>query len=567
MKSFIAFGRFKVVSIYLLALITTFAAGLSFAADLPWKQARKFERSVEQKDLRELLREFTAGYGIAVVVDQQVTGNVSGKFNLTPQSMLEYLASSYGFVWFYDGNVLYISTADSVVSEIVPLPAQSADKSLRTLERLGLLDVRYPVSIDARARIARVAGPKPYVDLIRNTLRGLDAEGGAADEALVKVFRLRYAYAADQKVDASSENVVPGLVSVLSQLFPAQGQSNSSKLGQGSGGFPNRVNRVPVRGTNLTLPEMPDPMARFEAMQNASSSTATSGNALPQFRADQRLNAIIVRDSPARMGQYAEIIKNLDTKPLVIEIEARIIEVSTDEFESLGVDWRFTSGKLDIQAGRGPLPGLTFNGARNGEGPPFSGSRGAGGLLGLPIAAGAVATTVLGDAGRNLILRINALAEIGKASVTASPRILTLDNIEAIIEDAQQFYVRVASERDAGLFQVNSGTSLRVRPLVVVEENGRQLKLAIRIEDGAPTELQVDAIPIVRRTSIGTWAFIKEGQSLLIGGFTQAKNSEVQTGVPGLSAIPIIGNLFKTTEKKQLRVERLFMITPRIVEL
>jgi type III secretion protein C len=551
----------------LIAAISGLMASSSFSAELPWKQARKFERTVEQKDLRELLREFTAGYGVAIVIDQQVTGNVSGRFNLTPQSMLDYLASSYGLVWFYDGNVLYVSTADSVTSEIIPLPAQTADRSLRTLERLGLLDVRYPITVDSRARIARVAGPKQYVDLIRNTLRGIDADGASADEATVKIYRLRYAYAADQKVDASSENIVPGLASVLSQLFPAQTQNNSPKPLLGGAGSPGRMNRVPVRGTNMTLPEAPDASAAIEAVRNNPQAGGAVGNALPQFRADQRLNAVIVRDSPSRIAQYDDIIKSLDTKPLVIEIEARIIEVSTDEFESLGIDWRFTSGRVDIQAGRGPLPGLTFNGARNGEGPPFSGSNGSIGMLGVPLASGAVATTVLGDSGRNLILRINALAEQGKASVTASPRILTLDNIEAVIEDAQQFYVRVASERDAGLFQVNSGTSLRVRPLVVSEEGGKQLKLAIRIEDGAPTALLVDAIPVVRRTSIGTWAFIKEGQSLLIGGFTQAKNSEVQTGVPGLSSIPIIGNLFKSTEKKQLKVERLFMITPRIVEL
>ncbi len=547
------------------ALVLVAVTSTSMAADLPWKQARKFERSVEQKELRELLREFTGGYGISVVVDQQVTGSVSGKFNLTPQSMLEYLATTYSFVWFYDGNVLYISPADSVVSEIIPLPSQSADKSLRTLERLGLMDPRYPVSIDSRARVARVAGPKPYVDLVRNTLRGIDSEGGASDDAQVKIYRLRYAYAADQKVDASSDNIVPGLATVLTQLFPAQATSGG-RAGQGGSSLPSRMNRVPVRGTNMTLPEMPDPVAAIENLR-ANPPGAASANALPQFRADQRLNAIIVRDSPTRIAQYDEIIKSLDTKPLVIEIEARIIEVSTDEFESLGIDWRFSNGRLDIQAGRGPLPGLTLSGARNGEGPPFSGSRGAIGLLGLPISSGVVATTVLGDAGRNLILRINALAEQGKANVTASPRIMTLDNIEAVIEDAQQFYVRVASERDAGLFQVNSGTSLRVRPLVVAEESGKQLKLAIRIEDGAPTEALVDLIPIVRRTSIGTWAFVKEGQSLLIGGFTQAKNSQVTSGIPGLSSIPIIGNLFKTTEKKQLRVERLFMITPRIVEL
>ena len=533
------------------------------AADLPWKRARNFERTFDKKDLRELLREFTGGYGISVVVDPQVTGTVTGRFSLTPQSTLDYLAATYGLVWFYDGNVLYISPADSVVSDVIALPAQSTQRTLRSLEQLGLMDPRYPVIVDVGARVARVAGPRAYVDLIRNTLRAIDPNSAASDEAAVRVYRLRYAYAADQKVDAASDTVVPGLATVLSQLFPAQRQA--AKSAAASGTLP-RQKLVPVKGTNLTLPEMPDATAAIEAIQAGGAQSSSPGNSLPQFRADQRLNAIVVRDIPTRLAQYDEVIRSLDIKPMVVEIEARIIEISTDEFENIGIDWRFTSGRVDVQAGRN-LPNLTFNGARNSEGAPFIGSGASLGLLGVPIASGVVATTVLGDAGRNLLLRVNALAQLGKANIVSTPRVLTLDNIEAVIEDAQQFYVRVQSERDASLFQVNSGTSLRIRPLVVVEESGRQLKLAIRIEDGATTAQQVDSIPIVRRTSIGTWAFIREGESLLIGGFTQQQNSEVTSSVPVLSSLPVIGNLFKTTEKKQLLVERLFMLTPRIVEM
>jgi type III secretion protein C len=533
------------------------------AADLPWKQARKFERVVEQKDLRELLREFTGGYGISVVIDPQVTGTVTGRFTLTPQSTLDYLASTYGLVWFYDGNVLYISPADSVLSDVIALPAQSTQRTMRTLERLGLLDPRFPINFDEGSRVARVAGPRPYVELVRNTLRSIDSDASGADEAVVRVFRLRYAYAADQRVDASNDSTVPGLATVLGQLFPAQQRVSSKSPSSANGALTGRPKLVPVKGTTLTVPETPDVAGALEAFRPGSAASGT-GNPLPQFRADQRVNAVIVRDLPSRIGQYEEIIRSLDTRPIVVEIEARIIEVSTDEFENLGIDWRLTSGRVDINAGRGPLPSLTRDGALAGQGSPLGDTIGA---LGVSLASGVVATTVLSDAGRSLILRINALAKQGKANVTSTPRVATLDNIEAVIEDAQQFYVRVQSERDAGLFQVNSGTSLRVRPLVVAEDGSRQFKLAIRIEDGAPTAQLVDAIPVVRRTSIGTWAFINEGQSLLIGGFTQLQNSEVNTRVPVLSSIPVIGNLFKSTEKKQLLVERLFMLTPRIVEM
>lgn len=532
------------------------------AAELPWSKARNFKRLVEQKELRELLREFAGGYGISVVVDAQVTGTVSGRFDLTPQSMLDYLASTYSLVWFYDGNVLFVSPADAVVSDIVPLPQQNPERTVRTLERLGLVDKRLPITIDATARVARVAGPKAYVDLVRSALRSIDLDGAALDDAVVRVFRLKYANAADQRVDPSSDTLVPGVATVLAQLFPAQGRA--APRGVPGLALSGRQKLVPVKGTNLSLPEAPDPVAALDAVQPGSSSS--QANPLPQFRADGRLNAVIVRDVATRIGQYDDIIRSLDTRPAVIEIEARIIEVSTDEFENLGIDWRFTSGRLDIQAGRGPLPALDPSGALGGQGPPFTGP-GATGLLGSTLARGAVATTVLGNSGRELILRINALAQEGKASINSTPRVATLDNIEAVIEDSQQFYVRVASERDAGLFQVSSGTSLRVRPLVIEEDGSRQFKLAVRIEDGGPTAQFVDAIPVLRRTSIGTWAFISEGQSLLIGGFTQSQSREVQSGVPGLSSLPLLGRLFRSNEKKQVLVERLFMLTPKLLPL
>jgi type III secretion protein C len=518
------------------------------AADLPWKQAKKYMVVAERKDLRELLREFAASYGLSVVVDESVNGNVTGRFELTPQSMLEYLASTFSFVWFYDGNVLYLNPSDSMVSEIIPMPAQSAQRSLRTLDRLGLVDRRFGVNYDAGARVARVAGPKQYVELIRNALRSIDADSMAADEAVVRVVRLRYAFAADQSIDGSEGSVVPGVATVLAQLFPAI----TPARGRGGPGSSQRMQRVPVKGTNVSLPDVP---TATEVVQDAIGGVGgtRSNNALPQFRADARLNAILIRDLPHRIGQYEDVVRGLDVKPLVIEIEARILEVSSDMLESLGLDWRLRTGRIDIQSGRGPLS-PSFGG-----GPPDS----------LPQAgalSGFVASTLLVDAGRSLLARVNALAQAGKAVITARPKVLTLDNIEATIDDSRQFYVRVASERDAGLYQVTSGTLMRVRPMVVQEKEGRQVKLAIRIEDGAPTSAQVDAIPIVRRTSIGTWAFVNEGESLLVGGFATESSSNGETGVPVLSKLPILGALFRFREQQQANVERLFLLTPRIVE-
>jgi len=178
-----------------------------------------------------------------------------------------------------------------------------------------------------------------------------------------------------------------------------------------------------------------------------------------------------------------------------------------------------------------------------------------------------VLTTVLGDSGRYLIARINALAQDGKANILSSPQVLTLDNVEAVLENLSTFFVRVSGNLDVALFDVSTGTSLRVTPLIVVENGNRQVKLAVRIEDGRISNQAVDQIPVIQQSTIDTQAFIKEGQSLLIGGYQNDVRNDTKVGVPGLSSIPLLGKLFQFNEKQTTHVQRMFMLTPRIVEL
>ncbi|MGH8239877.1 MAG: type III secretion system outer membrane ring subunit SctC, partial [Steroidobacteraceae bacterium] len=289
----------------------------------------------------------------------------------------------------------------------------------------------------------------------------------------------------------------------------------------------------------------------------------------------------VVRDRPDRMAFYEAVIRALDVKPGLVEIEARILEVSSDSIDSLGIDWRLHSGEIDLQFSRGDLPNLGFDTAiapdapRSGPLPPNAVRPGFGQIPDAGIVPpvpssdlrrGAVLTTVLGDSGRFLIARINALAQDGKANVLATPRVMTLDNVEAVLENVNTFFVRVAGNLDVALFDLSAGTSLRVTPLIVTEDGKRKIKLAIRIEDGAITGQSVDQIPIVRRSSIGTQAFIAEGESLLIGGYESTAQRDSEVGIPGLSSVPVLGRLFKYREKQSTQVQRLFMLTPRVVE-
>jgi type III secretion protein C len=164
-----------------------------------------------------------------------------------------------------------------------------------------------------------------------------------------------------------------------------------------------------------------------------------------------------------------------------------------------------------------------------------------------------------------LLARVSALASNGRAKFVARPKVLTLDNTEASLQNKSEFYVKVPGFQDSSLYTISAGTDVRVTPLVIDEEGSNSVKLAINIGDDSLATETVDNIPIVRRRSVNTQAMIGEGKSLLIAGYSSESKSTADSGVPGLSAIPVIGRLFKYSEDKGGKLERFYLLTPRFV--
>lgn len=529
------------------------------AAEVAWKK-QKFSYLAQGKPVRDFLREFGASQGITVVVAKEVEGTVNGKFDLLPESLIALMSANFGFVWYFDGSILHINPASDVRTEILRLDGESIERLRQALERLNIPDSRFPITYDARQSTALVSGPLPYVALVLQTARAVSQN--QRDTSEVRIIPLRYAWAADFVLTQSGRDVtLPGVASVMSQLYGASARRAGSGAPARS---PSGVDKL--RGQGLAAK---NGGTRGESSQSRGSATdaeadspAPASSSLPQFVADGRTNSILVRDVPERFAAHEAAVRALDVKPGVVEIEVRIIEVNSDDAESLGVDWRARSGRVDLQVGRA-LPSLSWGTALTDQAP----AAGPNGPNSLPISPAGVLTTVLGDAGRYLIARVNALAQEGKANLLSSPKVMTLDNVEAVLEDLSTFYVRVQGNLDVDLFNVSAGTSMRVTPLIVNEGGERQLKLAIRIEDGSVTNDVVDGVPIVRRSTISTQSMIADGQALLIAGYAQESSSKRQAGVPGLASLPGLGWLFKNTEQRKTKVERFFLLTPRILKL
>ncbi|WP_076587892.1 EscC/YscC/HrcC family type III secretion system outer membrane ring protein [Vibrio ostreicida] len=250
------------------------------------------------------------------------------------------------------------------------------------------------------------------------------------------------------------------------------------------------------------------------------------------FSADSRQNAVIIRTNKMDMSMYASLIKQLDITPTMIEVSVTIIDVDTSDFSQLGIDW---SAAAKIGGGS-----LSFNqGALNSDN--FS--------------------TVIGNTG-NFMIRLNALEQNSKAKVLSRPSVVTLNNVQAILDKNVTFYTKVEGEKVAKLESVTTGSLLRVTPRLVSEKNHNKVMLSLNIQDGQQAKplSSKDLLPQVENSEIATQATLKTGESLLLGGFVQEKDQTVQNKIPLLGDIPLVGGLFRSTDHSKHSVMRLFLI-------
>ncbi|KGS08360.1 type III secretion system outer membrane ring subunit SctC [Burkholderia sp. ABCPW 111] len=593
----------------LLPLLCSLASLSAHAAPVRWRSA-EIQYAAQGKDVKDVLRDLAASQNVAANVAPGVSGAVSGKMKMSPQRFLDTLAASFGFVWYYDGTVLYVTPASDMKSTLVKLDHANTGDLRDLLEQMKVADARYPVTYNAQQRTALVAGPSRYVELVTSVAARLDENSARTGGTTIRVFTLKHAWAADRDVNVDGTTVtMPGVASLLNRMYhPGEGRHASqttvgkpigraapmTDLGGGRSGVPPLPPLPPYMqaaqaGDGAGMPagglggQGSDPRpggmiaaaianpgaARApDALGGASAVPAGASDAadLPVIQPDPRTNSILVRDAPEHMAQYPDLIALLDVKPRLIEIEARIIEIDEGALRQLGVDWRAHNSHVDLQTGTG----LTSQNAyASGSLNPTFGSitlpgNDSAGVPASPL--GLSLTAVLGDAGRYLLARINALESSNQARTDASPKVTTLDNVEAVMDNKKQFFVRVAGYTSADLYSISTGVSLRVLPMVVEEGGRTQIKLDVRIVDGELSQQTVDNIPVIVSNEINTQAFIEQGQALLIAGYKVDARSSTLSGVPVLSKLPLVGALFRSTDKQDSHSERLFLVTPRVIE-
>ncbi len=523
----------------------------------------------DQESLQDVLQHFASGFSLSLRLGKGVGGVVSGKFNTnTPTDFLDRLGGVYGFSWFVYAGTLYISDASEVETRSISAGPNGIGGMRQALLQLGVLDPRFGWGELPGQDAALVSGPRAYVDLVASTARALPASTARQE---IEVFRLKYASVSDRTVTYRDQSTVtPGVATVLRNLIDGKSGDGSDAalrviaqplrqappvFNQGTTGMvASQSGTVAYDGAppNLlsgaqTASGLPgaDGMGGATASGYGGQGRSRSGSTI---QADPRLNALIIQDTPERMPIYRALIAQLDVPSTLIEIEATIVDVNASAVDELGVNWQGGAGRFNYK----------FQTGVN-EATPLKA-----GLIDL-LQPGAMG---LGYSSAALNARLSALESNNKADVLSRPSVVTSDNTDAVLDMKQTFYIAQQGERVTSVTPVTVGTSLRVMPRFIEAPTGRQIELAIDIEDGNVVQKEfVNKLPLVKASTISTLAVVGDGQTLVIGGYNSNSFTDGVAKVPLLGDIPIIGSLFSSRAKNQERVERLFMIRPRIVAI
>ena len=524
-----------------LVLSLVLSLGLAWAAagaapPAPWPEA-PFSHYAENTPLDKVLGDFAAGFSLRLDLGDEVSGSVNGRFNArSPTEFIDRLGGVYGFVWYVRQGTLHVVRNSKVVSRALAVPPGGLTSLRKALTEMGVIEPRFGWGELPEQGVVLVSGPPQYVATIEQTLALLPRSPGGQQ---VAVYRLRHASVDDRRIlYRDREITTPGLATVLRNLISGQGGAPSETLAAIAAPLRGIAGETAPAAAQATTAAAPRPLNLQQARA-------------PSLQADSRLNALIVQDVPERLPIYEKLIAMLDVPTALIEIEALIIDINAQRLEELGIAWGGRSGGVAFGFGN-PATAL------------------ASGAISL-VSGGKTVTpaTVSVDTGNYLVARIRALESKGDAQIQSRPSILTVDNVGALIDLSETFYIRTSGERVATVTPVTVGTTLRVTPRVIEQGpgQGRVVQLVVDIEDGAIQDRTVDTLPTVRRSVVNTQALVNEDATLLIGGYRTDQKVSNHERVPVLGAIPVLGALFNTKTADVQQRERLFMIRPRIVTL
>lgn len=422
------------------------------------------------------------------------------------------------------------------------------DNMQAALEALRVLD--QPV-MSGRRSVALSPAFWSAEDLARRLIEVLNAEGysvaplGQAPGVRYPVILLPVAGTNQVYVFAASDEVLQHVLNWARTL------DKPNERGIGKNYFTYQVKHKDAAALAKTLEQLISG-GRARVSAPAQGSAAAAASPLTSVVVDQSTNMLIFQAGADEYSQFSALLQTLDRPAKGALIEVTVAELSLTENSQLGVEWLFSQDMAGGRTGTFSTMGGTGLGDKG-----FN-------------------FRVLNAAG-SVRLALNALASTNQATILSSPRVLTRNGEQAMIQVGQEVPIITSLQTTTGQTNLanqtailqtvqyrNTGVILRVRPVI---HSGDQIDLEVsqEVSAAAATNTGVNNSPTFSSRKLETKLTLRNGATVMMGGLISNDGADGTAGLPWLKDIPILGQLFGTKTKSGTRRELVVLITPYIL--
>lgn len=509
--------------------------------------------------LADVIRSLASTMGLSVMVGDSATARVTFS-TAAPVSaaelpgILESLLETHGLVMLQDGQMLKVYPAGAapktgrvgfgatlaepapmgLITQLVPLQSIRADEGAAALKAMvsGTATIEAVARSNALLITDRASNVRRYLDVLRRLDERSQGEAGLR----TFVVPLQYAQASD-------------LAESLGQLFGVTVAGGGSRslddlsLSRNLDAFRQRETDAFRMRREATLP----PVIVNQAPAAARDSAGGPGSLMGQTTVVPHgpTNSLLIRTAPPNFPLLQETVQSLDVRPAQVLLEVTVAEVTLGRGDQFGVDWSTVGGST--QTSFGNVGASDSSGARD-----F-----------------AVRVVTLRNANVRAILR--ALSTRSQVKVLSTPSVVATNNRESrILVGSRVPFIAstrlgndVAIDRNVQYEEV--GTSLTIVPTINRDD---YVSVQVLQEVSSLTSQTLPSAlnaPVISTREASTRAVMKDGQTVVIAGLIGTTQEEVESGIPFLRDIPIMGNLFKRRSTSRNRTEVAIFVTPYIV--
>lgn len=250
-------------------------------------------------------------------------------------------------------------------------------------------------------------------------------------------------------------------------------------------------------------------------------------------------NCLVVRDHQQNVDSVRELLMELDRPQSQVHIKARIVAVKKDNSRQLGINWGFNDLSRAPETFTTNIDLGVANAATN-------------------LAFGFIRDSFLLD------VKLSAMQTKRELFMLSSPRIVVLDGEEAEIKQGKEIPYESGTAENRNTSFREAVLSMKVTPKIL-QNKFLRLNLKVTNDSVDMTNTSGDSQPLINRQEVNTNLFLEDGVTVVVGGILTKGNDYDNNEVPGVSRIPLLGNLFKSKGEKDEIYELLIFITPTII--